>query len=102
MSRISSSITIVCYDISSNKLRRKIDRCMKDFGVRLQFSIFLCRLDTVGIERCRSKIEKLLKQFDKEKEASDSVIIFERINPDVARCLLGSRIDRQPPDFTIY
>ena len=102
MNRTANSITLVCYDISSDKLRRKIDKCMKDFGVRLQYSIFLCRLDVDGVIHCRERILKVLTQFKKEKDPADSLIIFERLHPDAVNCLLGARIECDPPTFGFY
>ena len=101
MSHTGNDISLVCYDITSNKLRRKIDKAMKDFGIRLQFSIFLCRLDAEGMDRCREKLKKLLSQNKNEKEPSDSLIIFDRIRPEIVDCLLGARIGRDAPGFEI-
>jgi CRISPR-associated endonuclease Cas2 len=63
MSRTVNSITLVCYDITSDKLRRKIVKCMKDFGMRLQYSVFLYRLDPNGVSRCCEKLSKLLSKY---------------------------------------
>jgi CRISPR-associated endonuclease Cas2 len=101
MSHTASSITLVCYDITSDKLRRKVDKCMKDFGTRLQFSVFMCRLDADGVSRCREKLQKVLKQYADEREPDDSLIIFERFRPDIADSLLGTRIDPKPAVFGI-
>ena len=101
MSHTTSNITLVCYDISNDKLRRNIDNCMKNFGVRLQYSVYICRLDANGVSRCREKLYKVIKKYHKEKETNDSLIIFERFSPDIAACLLGTRIEREPSAFTI-
>ena len=102
MNRTAINITLVCYDVTSNKLRNKIDKCMKDFGSRLQFSVFLCRLDADGVARCRENLQRLLQLYDKEKNASDSLIIIERFNPDIAYCLLGAQIEKETPNFAIF
>jgi len=101
MSRITNDITLVCYDITSDKLRRKIDKCMKDFGIRLQFSVFMCRLDTNGIVRCRDKLHKVLEMYSGECGSGDSLIIFERFRPDIAYCLLGTRIETTPASYKV-
>ena len=101
MNRTGNNISLVCYDITSDKLRRKIDKAMKDFGIRIQFSLFLCRLDTDGVIRCRDKLKKILHQYHNEKGPDDSLIIFDRIRPEIVDCLLGARIDREPPRFEI-
>lgn len=102
MSHTTNNITLVCYDITSNKLRRRIDQCLKDFGVRLQFSVFLCRLDKDGINRCREKLMKVLNAYRKEQGPGDSLIIFERFHPNVADCLLGEPIPWEGDGFGIY
>ena len=101
MNRTATNVTIVCYDITSDKLRKKIDKCLKDFGVRLQYSIFLCRLDADGVMQCRERIKMVLGQYHKEKTPNDSLIIFERLHPEAACCLLGSRIEREPSSYKI-
>ena len=101
MSRTQSRITLVCYDISSNKLRRKIDRCMKDFGVRFQYSVYLCRLDKDDAELCRRSLQKVLDKYNNEKQPSDSLILLERLNPSAASCLLGAGFDSDAPSFMI-
>jgi len=102
MNRAASNITLVCYDITSCKLRREIVKCMKNFGMRLQFSVFLCRLDACGVSRCREKLQKLLKLLQEEIVSDDSLIIFERFAPDAADCLLGAPIERKLPTFEIF
>ena len=102
MSRIVNDITLVCYDITSDKLRRKIDKCMKNFGVRLQFSIFLCRLNATGVARCREKLQQVLKLYHEETKPDDSLIIFERFSPETADCLFGEQIEREPPTFGVF
>ena len=101
MSRTVNKITIVCYDITSNRLRNKIDKCMKDFGVRIQFSVFLCFLDSEGVARCRAKLLNILNEFINEKKSGDSLILFERLNSDSADCLLGVGIERNMAAFSI-
>ena len=101
MSHIEDKITLVCYDITSNKLRRKIDKAMKDFGVRLQYSLFLCRLDADGVRRCRDKLETVLAQYHTEKEPGDSIIILERLHSDSATSLLGKGLASAMQNYSI-
>ena len=103
MNRIANNMTLVCYDITSNKLRRKIEKCMKDFGIRLQFSVFICRLEADGVSRCREKLRKILDTYFKECNPCDSLIIFERFQPDGSvECLLGKMINLDPPLYTVF
>ena len=41
---------LVCYDISDPKRLRKVAQTCEDFGVRRQFSVFLCRLTATDLE----------------------------------------------------
>jgi CRISPR-associated endonuclease Cas2 len=102
MSHIDNSMTLVCYDITSDKLRNKIDKALKDFGTRLQYSLYLCRLDAASVDRCRSKLSKVLEQFDSEKASGDSLIIFDRLNCENADCLLGADLKSEMPKYGIF
>ena len=75
---------------------------MKDFGIRLQLSVFICRLDADGVLRCRENLAKILKSNFKEREPSGSLIIFERLGPDISCCLLGDRIEDELPSYKIF
>jgi len=101
MSHTKSNITIVCYDITSNRLRSKIDKCMKDFGIRIQFSIFLCRLDSEGVKRCRSALLDVVRKFSGESNPEDSLIIFERLSPNSVDCVMGAKIANIAPTFLV-
>ena len=101
MNHIGNNISLVCYDITSDVLRRKIDKAMKDFGVRIQFSIFLCRLDVEGMDHCRDKLKKVLTLYSQEKKPGDSLLIFERLQPEWMDCMLGTKIERKAENFEI-
>ena len=47
---------VFAYDISDNKERRKVERILKGYGFRRQFSVFICRLT-------RGDKGRLLKQL---------------------------------------
>jgi CRISPR-associated protein Cas2 len=51
---------IVAYDISDPKRLRKVARCCEDFGMRKQFSVFLCRLSATDFVRMRSRLYDLI------------------------------------------
>jgi len=95
MSHTGNSISLVCYDITSDKLRRKIDKAMKDFGIRLQLSIFICRLNREGMDLCRDRLRKILIQHRHEKKPGDSLIIIERVQPENTDSLLGTKIEQE-------
>jgi CRISPR-associated protein Cas2 len=51
---------IVAYDISDPKRLRKVATACEDFGVRKQFSVFLCRLSATDFVRLRSRLYDLV------------------------------------------
>jgi CRISPR-associated protein Cas2 len=51
---------IVAYDIADPKRLRKVATACEDFGVRKQYSVFLCRLSTTDFVRLRSRLYDLL------------------------------------------
>jgi CRISPR/Cas system-associated endoribonuclease Cas2 len=75
---------------------------MKDFGIRLQFSIFICRLGAGDMMRCREKLKKVLVRYGSERKPNDSLIIFEHIQSEAVDCLLGTQIENIPPMFKIF
>ncbi len=51
---------LVAYDISDPKRLRKVARTCEDFGVRRQYSVFLCRLSATDFVRLRSRLYDLI------------------------------------------
>jgi CRISPR-associated protein Cas2 len=57
---------IVAYDIGQRdpkagaKRLRKVATCCEDFGVRKQYSVFLCRLSATDFVRMRSRLYDLI------------------------------------------
>jgi CRISPR-associated protein Cas2 len=45
---------LVCYDIAHPKRLRRVEKTVKQFGSRLQYSIFECPLDDLGVEHLKS------------------------------------------------
>lgn len=35
---------IITYDIASNKIRKKIAEILSEYGIRIQYSVFECKL----------------------------------------------------------
>ena len=89
MFRNINNATLVFYDITNAKLRSKIDKAMKDFGIRFQYSVCLCYLDSEGVARCREKLLKIVNTYSTYKEDSDSVVILQQINIARMSFLLG-------------
>jgi CRISPR-associated protein Cas2 len=51
---------IVAYDVSDPKRLRKVATACEDFGLRKQFSVFLCRLSATDFVRLRSRLYDLI------------------------------------------
>jgi CRISPR-associated protein Cas2 len=51
---------VVAYDIADPKRLRKVALCCEDFGVRKQYSVFLCRLTATDFVRLRARLYDLI------------------------------------------
>ncbi len=70
---------LVTYDISDPKRLRRVATCCEDFGVRKQYSVFLCRLSATDVVRLRSRL------YDVIDLGEDQVLFI----PLCARCVGG-------------
>ena len=61
---------LVSYDIPNDKRRTKLAKTIKDFGDRVQYSVFECLLDKSLLDKMTGRIDKIIV----EKE--DSVRIY--------------------------
>lgn len=62
---------LVCYDVNTltpagRKRLRRVARCCKDYGQRVQFSVFECTVSDARLEKLR---QRLLKEFDPEEDS---------------------------------
>ena len=57
---------LVAYDIAAPKRLRKVARACEDFGLRRQFSVFLCRLSPTDLVRLRSRLYDVI-DLDKDQ-----------------------------------
>ncbi len=51
---------VITYDISDDKRRNKLAKILKDFGERVQFSVFECNLNDKLLERFLKRAEKVM------------------------------------------
>ncbi len=54
-------LVVVAYDIPNDRRRSKLARALSDFGTRVQFSVFECRLGDQHLERMLRRVRKLIK-----------------------------------------
>jgi CRISPR-associated protein Cas2 len=51
---------LVAYDISDPKRLRKVARTCEDFGLRRQYSVFVCRLTPTALVRLRARLYDII------------------------------------------
>jgi CRISPR-associated endonuclease Cas2 len=102
MSHTENKVTLVFYDISNNKFRRKIDKVLKDFGTRFQYSVFLCKLDKNEVELCREKLLEVTAAHQSLKCNSDSIVILRHMDITKLNCILGKDISSNHDTFCIF
>jgi len=61
---------VICYDIVEDRKRNRASETLKDYGIRVQKSVFECRLDAVAFS---TLIKLLRKIIDKD---TDSIMVF--------------------------
>ena len=86
----------ICYDIKDDRRRNEIAKALKNFGDRVQMSVFELNIDEASLERLKKKIASLINQQE------DNL----RIYPICASCLkriqiLGEGKIAQDPDVII-
>ena len=82
---------LVAYDVCNAKRLRKVARCCEDYGVRYQYSVFLCRLSATDYVRLRSRLYDLIDL------THDQVMFVPICVKCVARMdSIGQRLE--PPD----
>ena len=55
---------VVSYDISHTKRRNRLHRTLKDFGARVQYSVFECVLDGKDVKRLQAAVRREIKDDD--------------------------------------
>ena len=55
---------IVSYDITSNKLRRKIAKELENYGIRVQYSVFECDIDVSRFNEMYKDIIRLMENVE--------------------------------------
>ena len=59
----------VAYDITDDKRRNRVSKILKDFGTRVQYSVFECNTDRRAFLRLQNRLEKAI-------ELSEDTITF--------------------------
>ena len=67
---------LIAYDFSSDRLRRKVEKTLLDYGNRIQKSLFSFNINKETIEKLRCKLKVILMQYEASIEVNDSLIII--------------------------
>lgn len=51
---------VIAYDIERDRPRQKVLSLLKDFGVRVQYSVFECDLDSKRLAELRDRLVRLI------------------------------------------
>lgn len=54
---------VISYDISSDRLRRKISKTLEGYGKRVQYSVFECEIEKKRYDRLYEKLCKLTESI---------------------------------------
>jgi CRISPR-associated protein Cas2 len=57
---------VVSYDIHDDKRRNRIHKVLKNFGERIQFSVFECDLTKEQLLRMQHALERIIKEEDQD------------------------------------
>jgi len=89
-------LIVVSYDIPDDRRRLQLSKTLKDFGERVQWSVFECHLDDHQLERLRRRMLGLIEAKE------DSVRIY-RLCASCERNLetLGRAERTEDPDIYI-
>ncbi len=82
---VSSQFFIVSYDIADSKRLRKVARCLEDYGVRVQYSVFECYLTETQLGKLNMRLKKLIE------EEEDKLRIYYLCEKDVARIIVDGK-----------
>lgn len=75
---------VVSYDIENDKKRNKVSKILSEYGVRVQFSVFECKISKSEMKSLTGKLEELTKPN------ADSVIFYPQCeNCDSKKIVMG-------------
>ena len=95
-----NNICLVSYDISNNKLRRRVEKRLYNYGIRMQYSVFRCNLNTARLNELKTGLSEILINNTKLRQESDSVIAISGLQDGNFDFLAGTSFHSE--DFMIY
>lgn len=64
---------VICYDISDDKMRRKIAKLLEDHGIRIQESVFIADTSKSEMQTVQKWFNEMLRD---EEDTLDSIHIY--------------------------
>ncbi len=84
-------LIVVSYDIPDDRRRTRLAHALKDFGQRVQYSVFECRVEPAGLDALRRRVETLtdpeedrvrLYRFCRDCEANVEIVGSGKLTED--------------------
>lgn len=90
------SYMVISYDISDDRKRNKVANTLEDYGKRVQYSVFECRLN----EKTLAQLLDKLKPFP---ERNDSIRVYQICEACLRRVILlgKGKIAEEPRFFVV-
>jgi len=89
-------LIVVSYDVVNDRRRTRLAHALKDFGVRVQYSVFECLLDAEALETLRRRAEKLIDPSE------DSLRIYRLCRECEGKAeILGTGKTTEDPDVFV-
>ncbi len=76
---MTKQFLVVSYDISNDKRRLKVMKTLQDYGARVQYSVFECRLESAQLDRLKRRLQPHVR------EKQDSIRFYFLSADDVQR-----------------
>ena len=86
----------ICYDVKDDARRLKIAKVLKDYGTRVQLSVFEAELDERKLERLKHRASEVLD------DEEDSLRLYPLCATCMARIeIIGQGVVTQDPDVIV-
>lgn len=72
-----TTMYLVCYDITSDKIRNKVAKELENFGKRVQYSVFECNITQ---KRFKELYTKLLELTEKMEDGNIRIYQLDQIS----------------------
>ena len=81
---------IFFYDITSDKLRRKIEKTLCDYGVRIQYSVFSVTVPNKSYRRLIIELSQLVTRHPSLCESMDSLFSVRVRSDEAVESIYGN------------